>query len=230
VHKGCCVLSVALLAGCGNTTNTDCVWPPDPPVALNLSDPADARHLIQDIELAEELSIRFADERWAPGRARRDGRDAQCFAPLVQQIIERHSVSAANVVAAREQLGDRGLNLAVNVPVTAFFALLSVFLLRLVDRRFTLLDEPMAVVVAVAICGLLVGGLTAGFGRLWEGALEVICLGNDHLSYRGARLQWNRLWLRFGMLAAAGFVVTALAHYGATTIRRRRSASAPLAP
>ena len=223
----CAVLSVALLTGCGNALNSDCVWPQEPSITLNLSNAADARHLVRDVELAEDLSIRFGDERWAPGPTRRDGRDTQCFAPLVQQIVERHSISAADVAAARERLGDRGLNLAVNVPVTAFFALLSLFLLRRVDRRFAVLDEPIAVVVAVSICALLVGGLTAGFGRLWEGALEVVRLGNDHLSYRGARLQWNRLWLRFAILAAAAFVVTAVAHYSAVMIRRRGNGTSP---
>jgi hypothetical protein len=153
---------------------------------------------------------------------RRDGRDTQCLIPLIQQITEQHSVSATDVADARERLGDRGLNLAINIPAAAFFGLISLLTLRRIGRRFSVAEEPIPVVVSVAICALLVGGLTAGFGRLWEGAFEVMRLGNDHLSYRGLRLQWTQHWLEFAAVAAGAFLVAALAHSFAT-IRPPRS-------
>ena len=92
VTKGwCAVLSLAVLAGCSNSLNTNCGWDPEPSRQLNLSTPTDARHLHQVVELAEELSIRFGDERWAPGQSRAQGREEQCFTPLLQQVADRRS-------------------------------------------------------------------------------------------------------------------------------------------
>lgn len=213
------VASVLCLAGCSSNLNTECEWPPEQPRPLSLSNAADARHLLHDIELAEELSIRFGDERWGPGPSRTQGREDQCFAPLLQQIVDRHGVTLGDVHAARARLDDRGLNLKVNIPAAGFLGLITLFMLRSIGRRFSIAEEPMPALVAIVICSLLAGVLTAGFGRLWEGALEVIRLGNGHLSYRGLRMQWTRHSFAFAVLAAGAFLVTALAHYVAVRIR-----------
>ena len=65
------------------------------------------------------------------------------------------------------------------------------------------------------------GGLTAGFGRLWEVVFETIRLGNGHLSYRGLRLPWTQHAFAFAALATGAFAIIALVHHVTMTIRGR---------
>ena len=85
----------SLLIGCSNGLNSDCEWPQEAASVLRIHDKLDAEHLLRDVELAEELSIRFGDERWPPGPARQRGRDEQCLAPLFQHIANSHSPRTA---------------------------------------------------------------------------------------------------------------------------------------
>jgi len=66
-----------------------------------------------------------------------------------------------------------------------------------------------------------VGGLTAGFGRLWEVVFETIRLGNGHLSYCGLRLPWTQHAFAFAALATGAFAIIALVHHVTMTIRGR---------
>ena len=46
--------------------NSDCQWPPEQARPLDLRNGSDRRHLIEDVELAEELAVRYND-RWQKG-------------------------------------------------------------------------------------------------------------------------------------------------------------------
>ena len=94
------VLVTSLLAsGCSNGLNTSCEWPDESTRMPGIAVASDA--LIRDVELAEELSIRFGDERWPPGPARQQGRDEQCLAPLLQHVADAHGLPLHAVLAAR---------------------------------------------------------------------------------------------------------------------------------
>ena len=60
---GSAILLSVFLGGCSNNLNTSCLWPDESAVTFALRSPADAEHVVRDVELAEELSIRFGDER-----------------------------------------------------------------------------------------------------------------------------------------------------------------------
>jgi hypothetical protein len=181
--------------------------------------------LLRDVELAEELSIRFGDERWSPGPARQRGRDEQCLAPLFQHIANLHSLPMQNLLSARERIGHRGMNLAVNVPVGLVVALLAAFLAQWIDRRFPVSEEPLAVVGATIVSAPLIGGVTLGFGRVWEAVFETIRLGNGHLSYRGLRLPWTQHGIEFAAIATAVFVVVSICYFFSRWIYQRKTTS-----
>ena len=95
--------------GCSSGQNTECRWPEEVPRQLDLRSEADAAHLMADVELAEELSVRFADNSGTgPGPLRQRLRLEKCFEPLTAGIIARHGVSMADVLGAQARIGDRG--------------------------------------------------------------------------------------------------------------------------
>jgi hypothetical protein len=184
------ILALAFGAGACADRNANCEWPAEGPRSLDLGSPADLRHLRRDIELAEDLAIRYGDVRWGPGPSRQQGRQEQCLAPLFGHVARLHGVSLDDVSRVRETLGHKGLNLGTNLPAALFFALASWLTIRQIYARLSPRDELVAIVVASAAAAVAVGAVTVMFGRLWEGAFEMARLGNDHLSYRGLRRQW----------------------------------------
>jgi hypothetical protein len=181
-------------AGC-ERRNTNCEWPTEPSRPLDVRNGVDERHLVQDVIVAD----RYGDVRWPPGKERRQRRDEECLSVLFSEIASRHNVPLDVVYRARERIGEKGLNLVVNIPIVGFAILLSVLMAERVRQRFSADDEQLAVVVAAAFVSVLVGGLTAGLGVLWETAVEIARVGNAHLSYRGERLQWGSQqgWMLF---------------------------------
>jgi len=197
----------ALVAGtiaCADR-NDDCQWQHEGSQKLNLRNAADAEHLREDIELVEDLSIRYGDVRWGPGPTRQRGREEQCLAPLFDQIARRHSLSVDDVVAVRGTLDQKGANLVVNVPAVLFFALITWFMLHWIYARFSVHDELLAIAAASLLAALAAGGATVAFGRMWEGAFDMLRLGNDHLSYRGLRRQWIQFAPAFFVLGTISF-------------------------
>ena len=122
------ILLPVLLAGCNNDLNTSCRWPVESAVTLDPRVPSDAEHLVRDVELAEELSIRFGDERWAPGPVRAANRQEQCLAALFEHIAGLHGVTLTELEAARQRIADRGPNLLVNGPVAVATIVLAAFM------------------------------------------------------------------------------------------------------
>ena len=219
MHRIALAVALVTAAGCSSGQNTECRWPDEPSRPLDLRSAADADHLMQDVELAEELSVRFADNSGAgPGPLRQRLRVEKCFEPLSAGIIARHSVSKADLLDAQARIGDRGLNLVVNVPVAAVFMALTLIVLGKVRRRFAANDERAAMVVASLVAALAVAGLTTGLGRVWQMLSESIRIGNGHLGgQRGLRLPWvEHTFDYFIALLAAFLVIAAVDHLRAT--------------
>lgn len=219
------LVGAGLLTGCSNGLNTDCEWPQEAANVLRVHDRSDTEHLLRDVELAEELSIRFGDERWSPGPARQRGRDEQCLAPLFQHIADSHSLPLQDVLSARDRIGNRGISLAVNGPVGLVVGLIAAFLLKRIDRRFSVFHEPLAVAGATLVGALFIGGVSMAIGRLWEAGYETIRLGNGHLSYRGLRLPWTQHALEFAAIATAIFVAVSVGYFLSRWIQHRRTSS-----
>ena len=162
--------------------NADCVWPAEETRTLDPSDAADLRHLTVDAELLDELVDRY----------RFHGRDEQrnCERRLIDAIARVHSVSAADVAGAREHTSDRGLNLAVNVPVAAVFVFAVLHVTRRIRRRFS--DDRLPAVVALVLACIVVPGLFLFVGEFWTSILEMIRVGSQHVGGRVQRLPWRR--------------------------------------
>lgn len=213
---GLVVLCIGL-GGCSSGQNSACRWPEESSRRLDLTNDADALHLKRDIELAEELSVRFADASgFGPGPECQQLRVEHCYQPLLAAIAAHHEVSAADIALAQGRLGERGLNLIVTIPVVAFFSIVTLTVLRGIRRRFSAADERVAVVGAMSIAAVGVAGLTTGFGRIWEAMSETIRVGNGHLGgQRGLRLPWVQHSGEYFLVALVAFVVIALAYHTA---------------
>ena len=211
------VMVVTAAVGCGSGRNTECRWPDEPARLLNLGVAADAQHLRDDIELVEELSVRFADaSALGPGPQKQQYRIEKCYDPLMAALVARHGVSMADVAAAQSRLGDRGLNLVVNGPVALFFIAATIFSLRWIGRRFAA-DERSAIAGATLVAGLVVPAITVGVGRIWQMLSETIRIGNGHLGgQRGLRLPWVQHSAEYFVITVAGFAVIALLYYART--------------
>ena len=207
------LLCAGLLAGCRNGLNTSCEWPGESPSSLDLRDPSHARHLVQDVALAEELAVRFGDSHWPPGPARRQGRDELCLTPLFQHVAGLHGVTLGDVHAARARVADRGLNLLVNGPVGVAILGLALVAVSFIKRRFSVTDEAVAVAGATAGCAVLIGSATIALGRLWEAVVETARVGNGHLSYRGLRLPWAQHSLEYAAVAVGVFVLFSVIYF-----------------
>jgi hypothetical protein len=205
---------VFVTCGCSSGQNTKCRWPDEPARVLDPNVDADAQHLMRDVELVEELSVRFADaSNLGPGSDKQRYRIERCYDPLMSALITRHGVSTADVHRAQSRIGERGLNLIVNAPVAIFFGVATIAVLRWIRRRFAR-DERLARVGATTLAGLAVPAVTVGAGRIWQMISETIRVGNGHLGgQRGLRLPWVQHSNEYFMIAVAAFALMAMLYY-----------------
>lgn len=217
-------LVVVTGAACSSGQNTDCRWPEDPPRLLDLRVSSDVEHLHRDVELAEELAVRFADHSGrGPGPERQQLRVERCLEPLLAGVVSRHGVSRADVDLTQARLGERGLNLIVNIPVAAWFAVATLLTLRATRRRFAVPDETPAVVAATIASAVVLAAITTGFGRVWQMISETIRIGNGHLGgSRGFRLPWVQYSFEYFLVLMVAFLVIALVYHARRTVMARR--------
>jgi hypothetical protein len=173
--------------------NEDCRWTHDVALPLDLRNQADQRHLDDDVERAEDLAIRYGDRGLRAGhfpsmeeygRARNE-----CMATLFTVIASNHSVSAQQV---HQSVGRRpeGLDLAVLLSFALLYSLVSIGLVIRIFSRFPV-DAPVpALAATVGMSAVVSGGGLMGLG-LWAGTVEMIRVGNTHMSYRVDRLPWG---------------------------------------
>jgi hypothetical protein len=207
---------IAVLGGCGSGQDGDCRWPEDPARRLDLHVHEDMQHLRRDIELVEELSVRFADaSSLGPGPVKQQYRIEKCYDPLMAGIVARHGVAMSDVLAVQSRAGERGLNLVVNIPVAVFFSIMTVAALRAIRRRFAA-DERLAILGSISLAGLAISAITIGAGRIWQMISETIRVGNGHLGgQRGLRLPWIQHSGEYFLIAMAAFAVIAIVHHAA---------------
>jgi hypothetical protein len=197
VRAGALVIAAVPALGCGRgpVRNADCEWPGTTP----------GTSLTDSVKLAEDLAIRFADDRRGPGQ-RREIREA-CEARLFQAVASDHGVGLSDVAAAREGLARRGFDWFVNVPMAAVCLALALAVARGVGRRFSP-AERMPALVAVVFGALAVAVAVTIAGEVWAGLVETLRIGNGHLSYRAFRVPWRHHREVTFVLAAAAVVVT----------------------
>jgi hypothetical protein len=199
--------------------NSDCIWPPEQNErTLDPNHGADASHLREDVEFAEDLAIRYMDAqrhpRSTPPQPRRPPGEVMntCRNSLLQQISTSHNVPPNEVVRF---FGRRSLaiDLAIILPFLALYALLAVLIAGWLRRRYPP-EESMTAALAMALLSSLafgVGGVL--LGEEWSTMAESIRIGTGHLSYRVDRLPWASHRFGFFVLCVTLFWLAAAVRF-----------------
>ena len=234
VHAVALALSLATV-GCINRPgmNLDCQWPTEPPRPLDLRSAEHLRHLAADIEVSDELVVRYRDEkggrrpkallgiqvRTRMSRLSPAEHASACRARMTDAIVATHRVTASQVADVTQRLADRGADLPVTLPVLLLYGFVARVGVRAIRSRFA--DEARAVqLVAVFLVSVAIATAVVVAGGLWSGVSEIVRVGNEHLSFRASRIAWPGrvpIWFLATMI---GFWAL-----GAAALRRSRPAS-----
>lgn len=222
--------------GClGRPINGSCAWPHEPAAPLDLRTRSDQRHLNADARFAEELAIRYADLTSGKRSGHFTGFDdyrrtrERCLAGLSDEVARGHGVSPAEVVSAVGRRDDR-LDALVLLVFAAVYALAvngfvrQLFIRIPPDERWPALAGAAAGALIVSTAGVVLGGLGAT-------VVEMIQIGDTHMSYRAERLPWSRHWpalLVGGVIVFA--LIAAIRWKRAVTFSRQTATSKPTAP
>lgn len=209
--------AVGALAGCAmpDGMNDRCEWPPERAAALDPADPAHEDHLVDDVRVAEELAIRYDDVRLARripvpgGPITRD----ECNAMLFATIARTHSIDVADVRDARARLAGRGPETGIYLPLLALYAVAAFVAARWISHRFPWRDEKGAAVVAAAFVSMAMSVALVESGHLWGGLVEMLRVGNTHMSYRAGRFGWRQFGPTVLALGIASFWMMVILAY-----------------
>jgi hypothetical protein len=190
--------------------NSTCEWTRDSVFPLDMTNPAHQQHLIGDAQLAEELSVRYADTE----HKRRFGYERhgglidygrvvhECMAKLVTVIERDHGVTAAQIDQARGRR-DWTFDSAVMLSFGGMYALGAAAAGSRIRRRF--FDSPIVATTVMAGASLGFSVLGIQLGALWTAIWECVRIGDDHLgTFRAAHDPWGQ---HLGDLFIAGIVL-----------------------
>lgn len=214
-----CLIVLACLSGCKRhpPANSNCQWPNEARGGrLDLSQSSDRQHLSEDAEFAEDLAIRYADSccglrsRNLEGIEYGQARDT-CMAALFQKVGSMHKVPEEEV---RRSLGRRraSFDLAVIVSFAFLYGWGASLLARWLYQRYGPSEGLPTIVVMTVLLSILASIAGVMLGEVWSGIWEIHRLGNDHISYRAARIPWSRHRLGLFVAGAAAFLLIAAFH------------------
>lgn len=225
------VLPTLFVCACAvRESHATCDWPSEETLPLNLDDSSQRQHLTDDALVAEDRAIRYADltRGHRSGHFETSGKYArardECMATMFAGIARSHGVTVTQV---RQAVGYRrfSVDLAVLLSLLVFYGLAADSAARWVlrsfpfDRQWLVVAATVMTSVVVSVGGLLLGGL-------WAGLVEMIRVGNDHLSYRVGRSPWSRHQMELFVGGVLLFWLIALWRYW-TMNGRFRSADPP---
>ncbi|MFL5619592.1 MAG: hypothetical protein ACJ79A_14510 [Gemmatimonadaceae bacterium] len=192
-------LFAVCLGGCATRGPiAQCVWPAETPSALDLRVGAARRHLHDDALRAEDIAIRYADGHNAPhsghfdGFASYDRTTDSCVTAMLEAVARGHDVSPDTVRAAlahRPMGGDA----VVTIAFAALFGLVAYGVTRRVNRNFPFDGgwNSVVAVAAIVMTSIVVSGVAVLVGEWYAITVEVMRVGNGHLSYRTQRIPWT---------------------------------------
>lgn len=202
------LIAAICFVGCArpgdHPVSSNCVWSEqDPAHSLDLTKISDRRHLRLDAATAEDMAIRWADQRfghlpeWEPKRD-------ECMQMLFQGVAKHHGVDVATV---SQYSADR--DLVVDTTVIVGFGILYVlaayiFVGRL-RRRFPDNDSGFWIMTVVMAAGVSLVAVMVGI--LGSIVIETVRLNSGHLSYRMNRIPFREYW---ATLFVFGFVIFGL--------------------
>jgi len=167
------------------------VWSEDDNQSLDLTKISARRHLRFDAATAEDMAIRWADQRFGH-RREYDQQVAQCMETLFQGVAQHHGV---DIAAVRQY--SRNRDAVADAVVILSFGILYVLAAYILTGRIRRQFPPgesgfwimtLAMAVGVSLVGVLVGGL-------WSIVFETFRLNSIHLSYRMNRIPFRQHWL-----------------------------------
>jgi hypothetical protein len=170
------------VVGCIDRTrvNARCEWNPDALGALDLRDQQQEQHLDDDVELATELAVRYADSMHKQlfgyeghGGLIEGGRlRDRCMATLVSAIATAHKVPLDRVIEARTS-GRRPLawDAAVMLLFAVFYVCISWVITRPISRRFPV-DEGWPALAAPVIASIGISAAGSQLGGLWGNVIS----------------------------------------------------------
>jgi hypothetical protein len=193
-----CVLSLCC-AGCvGGPRVGTCGWSEDASPALDLNRTAHQRHLNRDARVAEELAIRYADATRGHRSGQFNGADEYhrtrepCLGALSREIAIGHGIRPAQVADA---VGRRDIrqDALILLLFAALYGLVANGAAQRLLVRFPP-DEPWPAAIATAAAAVFASAAAVIVGGLGSMIVEMLQLGDTHLSYRTGRLPWQRHW------------------------------------
>ena len=200
--------------------NKNCEWTGDSAFHLDLQNPRDQQHLIQDAQLVDELTTRYADFKHKEpfgyeghGGLLQHGKVANdCLAKLDGIIETSHRVTHEQILDARVRR-DWRFDAAVVLSFAAVYALGAIWTCGWLANYFSR-DARRVLAAATALSAVVVSGAGVQLLGLWATTAEMLRIGNDHLGpRRGASIPWTH---HFGQLFVGGilvFLVAALLRY-----------------
>lgn len=161
---------VLVLAGClrRDGRNSDCTWPVE-----SGGETASAAHLAEDVELAEELAIRYMEAHAGPRNQETAGVvKNRCFGALPGEIGKQHGMSAAAVFP---YFGQRNLvaDFAMYLPFVLLYGFASDRMVRVLRGRYPPEDGRMAAGMLVLRTSVAFGAAGLVLGEGWDGSVRV---------------------------------------------------------
>ena len=200
-----------LLGSCArpgdHPVSSNCAWTEEDKRTLNLQNRADRHHLRDDAVTAEDLAIRWADQRF-PRRPEYEARRDECMESLFSGVAHQHAVDVA-LVRQYSQERDIFADSAAILTFGLLFVGAVYYLVGRIRRRFDL-DESVDFWIMTAV--MSVGASLVGLFILilWSIAVETYRLNSVHLSYRMNRIPSRQYWFVFLVCCILVFWLIAL--------------------
>jgi len=209
---------ITTFAGCARPgdqpINPNCEWVESDHRTLNLATYDDRRHLRFDASTAEDMAIRWADERFGH-RPEYDPRRDECMETLFTGLAKAHGVDVA-VVRQYSRMRDIVVDAGVIVGFALIYAVVAYHFVGRLRQRFPPGEDGFWVMALTMAGGVsLIGVLIGIFGSI---IIETYRLNSVHLSYRMSRIPFREYWV---ILFAGGviiFLLAALHRYYKTTV------------
>jgi hypothetical protein len=207
------VVIVITLSGCDrpgdHAISPNCEWIESDYRALNLATYADRRHLRFDAATAEDMSIRWADQRYGH-LPEWDQQREQCAETLFSGLAITHDVDIATVrrySSERDVVVDAGVILGFGL----IYAVVAYGFAGRIRRRFPPGEPGFWVMALIMSAGVsLVGVLIGILGSI---GIETYRLNSVHLSYRMFRIPFKEYWLIFFAAGVIIFIFASLVRY-----------------
>ncbi len=207
------VIVITTFSGCArpvdHPVSQNCEWIESDSRPLDLATSADRSHLRFDAVTAEDMAIRWADQRFGH-RPEWDQRCQECMNTLFAGLAHTHGVDVPTVRQYSRQR-DVVLDAGVILAFAFIYSLVAYSFAGRIRQRFPP-GEPGFWVMALTMAGgvSLVGVLIGIFGSI---IIEEFRMGSGHLSFRMFRIPFRKHWVILFVGGVIIFISASLLRY-----------------